>query len=61
MNKFDVIKKYSPKGDQPKAIQNLSDSIREGNKRQTLLGVTGSEKLSQWLVLLSKFKNLHWY
>ena len=44
MNKFDVIKKYSPKGDQPKAIQNLSDSIREGNKRQTLLGVTGSGK-----------------
>ena len=44
MNKFDVIKKYTPKGDQPKAIQNLSDSIREGNKRQTLLGVTGSGK-----------------
>ena len=44
MNKFDVIKKYSPKGDQPKAIQNLSDSIRQGNKRQTLLGVTGSGK-----------------
>ena len=44
MNKFDVIKKYTPKGDQPKAIQNLSDSIRDGNKRQTLLGVTGSGK-----------------
>ena len=44
MNKFDVIKKYTPKGDQPKAIQNLSDSIREGNNRQTLLGVTGSGK-----------------
>ena len=44
MNKFDVIQKYSPKGDQPKAIQNLSDSILNGHKRQTLLGVTGSGK-----------------
>ena len=44
MNKFDVIEKYTPKGDQPKAIHKLSQSISDGNKRQTLLGVTGSGK-----------------
>tara|TARA_B100000073_G_scaffold135403_1_gene111041 strand:- start:5717 stop:7693 length:1977 start_codon:yes stop_codon:yes gene_type:complete len=44
MNKFDVIEKYTPKGDQPKAINKLSKSILDGNKRQTLLGVTGSGK-----------------
>ncbi|MBG73598.1 MAG: excinuclease ABC subunit B [Chloroflexi bacterium] len=44
MNKFDVIEKYTPKGDQPKAINKLSQSILDGNKRQTLLGVTGSGK-----------------
>ena len=44
MNKFDVIEKYTPKGDQPKAINKLSQSILDWNKRQTLLGVTGSGK-----------------
>ena len=33
-----------PKGDQPKAIEKLSMSIKQGNKYQTLVGVTGSGK-----------------
>ncbi|MGC9451898.1 MAG: excinuclease ABC subunit UvrB [Oceanipulchritudo sp.] len=35
---------FSPTGDQPQAIRTLVDSIRAGNKYQTLLGVTGSGK-----------------
>ena len=44
MNKFKVNSKYSPAGDQPKAIKQLVDSIKAGNKYNTLLGVTGSGK-----------------
>src|SRR5438046_7443213 len=35
---------YSPAGDQPEAIQQLSDGINSGEHYQTLLGVTGSGK-----------------
>lgn len=41
---FKVSSEYSPKGDQPQAIQKLSQGIRDGEKYQTLLGVTGSGK-----------------
>lgn len=44
MKKFDLQSNYKPTGDQPKAIENLSKSILEGEKYQTLLGVTGSGK-----------------
>ncbi|WP_041706644.1 excinuclease ABC subunit UvrB [Ruminiclostridium cellulolyticum] len=44
MNKFEVISEYKPMGDQPKAIAKLSKGILEGQKHQTLLGVTGSGK-----------------
>ena len=39
-----VISKYAPAGDQPKAINELSAGIKFGYKNQTLLGVTGSGK-----------------
>jgi excinuclease ABC subunit B len=35
---------YKPSGDQPQAIENICNSIKEGNRYQTLLGVTGSGK-----------------
>jgi excinuclease ABC subunit B len=35
---------FEPAGDQPKAIDELADGIREGQRYQTLLGVTGSGK-----------------
>ena len=35
---------YAPRGDQPEAIRSLVESVRAGNGRQTLLGVTGSGK-----------------
>ena len=44
MPNFTVSSPYNPSGDQPQAIESLSDSILKGNKYQTLLGVTGSGK-----------------
>ncbi|MCX5698763.1 MAG: excinuclease ABC subunit UvrB [Candidatus Omnitrophica bacterium] len=44
MNKFKLISKFSPQGDQPKAIQELSKSILAKQRYSTLLGVTGSGK-----------------
>ena len=41
---FEIVSPYKPTGDQPKAIKTMSDSIKSGNKFQTLLGVTGSGK-----------------
>jgi excinuclease ABC subunit B len=44
LKKFEVVSKYEPAGDQPKAIDKLTASIKSGNQYQTLLGVTGSGK-----------------
>ncbi|KLE07939.1 excinuclease ABC subunit UvrB [Aliarcobacter butzleri] len=44
MAKFKVVSDYEPSGDQPKAIEALSGSIKAGNQYNTLLGVTGSGK-----------------
>lgn len=41
---FNIQRPYPPAGDQPEAIRQLADSIREGEAFQTLLGVTGSGK-----------------
>lgn len=41
---FQVISEYQPKGDQPEAIEKLAQGILDGEKYQTLLGVTGSGK-----------------
>ncbi len=41
---FKLVSKYKPTGDQPQAIQYLSEGIKSGKKFQTLLGVTGSGK-----------------
>ena len=41
---FKLHSPYEPTGDQPKAIEYLSNGIEEGKKFQTLLGVTGSGK-----------------
>lgn len=42
--KFKLISKFKPAGDQPKAIKELIESVKNGNRYQTLLGVTGSGK-----------------
>ncbi|MGP8337092.1 MAG: excinuclease ABC subunit UvrB [Methanosarcinaceae archaeon] len=44
MRPFNLVSSYKPKGDQPKAIKNLTCGLLENQKHQTLLGVTGSGK-----------------
>ncbi len=41
---FKVVSEFQPAGDQPKAIEQLSEGIRRGDRFQTLLGITGSGK-----------------
>ena len=41
---FELVSDYRPQGDQPAAIKQLVASMRQGQKAQTLLGVTGSGK-----------------
>ncbi|UQS86976.1 excinuclease ABC subunit UvrB [Nicoliella spurrieriana] len=43
-NHFDLVSKYQPTGDQPKAIQELTDGLKQGDKEQVLLGATGTGK-----------------
>lgn len=42
--KFELVSEYQPQGDQPTAIEKLSDGILNGKKHQTLLGATGTGK-----------------
>ena len=44
MNKFELVSSYKPTGDQPEAIAELTEGVRQGLPAQTLLGVTGSGK-----------------
>ncbi len=44
MTRFELMAPYSPAGDQPKAIEKLTQGLASGLKGQTLLGVTGSGK-----------------
>jgi len=44
MGNFKLNNQFSPAGDQPQAIERLSDGLRYGKKLQTLMGVTGSGK-----------------
>ncbi len=44
MAEFQVVTEYEPAGDQPRAIEMLSQSIRSGNRYSALEGVTGSGK-----------------
>ncbi|EAI3886049.1 excinuclease ABC subunit UvrB [Campylobacter fetus] len=44
MDKFEISSKFKPSDDQEKAVTNIVDSIRSGNKFNVLLGVTGSGK-----------------
>ena len=44
MDHFKLVSPYQPTGDQPRAIEQLTEGIKKGYKNQTLLGVTGSGK-----------------
>ncbi len=41
---FEIVSAYSPQGDQPAAIKELSEKIRNNKRYQTLLGATGTGK-----------------
>lgn len=41
---FELVSKYKPSGDQPKAIKELVEGIKEDKKHQVLLGATGTGK-----------------
>ena len=43
-NHFKIVSKFKPTGDQPQAIEQLTNGFQSGEKFQTLLGVTGSGK-----------------
>jgi len=44
MNRFKLVSEFEPRGDQPQAIDALSERVQEGARHQVLLGVTGSGK-----------------
>tara|TARA_B000000565_G_C23782703_1_gene376680 strand:+ start:3055 stop:5037 length:1983 start_codon:yes stop_codon:yes gene_type:complete len=44
MAKFQLDSSFTPQGDQPQAIAGLTSSLRDNNRNQVLLGVTGSGK-----------------
>ena len=44
MAKFKIVSEYKITGDQPEAVERLSNGVLRGEKHQTLLGVTGSGK-----------------
>ena len=53
---FEVVSPYKPAGDQPQAIEKLSQSILDGNRYQTLEGVTGSGKTHTMARVIEKTK-----
>ena len=44
MGEFTLVSEYEPRGDQPRAIEELTEGLRRGDPHQVLLGVTGSGK-----------------
>ena len=53
---FELVSKFKPTGDQPKAIETLTDGVLNGLKSQVLLGVTGSGKT---FTMANVIKNLN--
>jgi len=53
---FKLVSDYVPTGDQPEAIDRIAQSIEEGNKYQTLVGVTGSGKTFAMANIIQRVK-----
>lgn len=51
---FELVRKYSPTGDQPQAIDKLVEGLSDGYRYQTLLGVTGSGKTFTMANIIAK-------
>src|SRR5262245_39501491 len=52
---FRIREPYPPRGDQPQAIAGLLDGLRDGQRHQTLLGVTGSGKTYTIANVIARF------
>ena len=51
---FKLVSKFKPSGDQPEAIKELVEGIKEGKKEQVLLGRQEQVKLLLWLMSLQR-------
>lgn len=56
MAEFELVSSYQPTGDQPEAIERLSEGILRGETEQTLLGVTGSGKTFTMANIIQKVR-----
>jgi hypothetical protein len=56
---FQVVSDYQPKGDQPQAIEKLTQGIIDGEQFQTLLELLVLVKRLLWLMLSRKYKDQH--
>jgi excinuclease ABC subunit B len=56
MRFFNLVSNFTPKGDQPYAIESLSKGVVSGKKHQVLLGVTGSGKTFTMAHVIAKVK-----
>ncbi|HET7658139.1 MAG TPA: excinuclease ABC subunit UvrB [Bacillales bacterium] len=53
---FQLVSQYEPQGDQPQAIRELVEGIKQGKKHQTLLGATGTGKTFTMSNLIQEVK-----
>jgi len=53
---FELVSEYQPCGDQPKAIEQLVEGLKQGDKRQVLLGLTGSGKTFTMACVIAKMQ-----
>ena len=56
MSMYELVSEFQPTGDQPQAIEKLSEGFRKGNQFETLLGVTGSGKTFTMANLIQKLE-----
>ena len=56
MPEFKLRSEYKPTGDQPQAIEQLTELIKSNSRHQTLLGVTGSGKTYTIANVIERFK-----
>ena len=54
MDYFKLVSDFKPMGDQPEAIERLSQGVLEGLREQVLLGVTGSGKTFTMANIIAK-------
>lgn len=54
VDQFKLVSKYQPTGDQPQAIERLVQGVKNGDKEQTLMGVTGSGKTFTMANIIAK-------